>query len=99
MHFRVVFFRIVIKASVQQARSVRHARREKKQKKSRVSCAPRSLCSCLFAFQKKTTLVMLDKKSSGKLKATLLKKKKNLRKKLLVIDVQRSCIIEMLSSD
>ena len=42
-----------------------------------------------LAFQKKTTLVMLAKKSLGKLKATLLKK--NLKKKLLVIEVQSSC--------
>ena len=91
MHFHVFFFRRV-KASVQQARSTRHARREKKQKNSRVSCAPRSLCSCLLAFQKKTTLVMQDKESLGKLKATLLKKKKkNLKKKLLVIEVKSSC--------
>ena len=87
--FSRFFFRRV-KASVQQARRARHARREKKKKNSRVSCAPRSLCSCLLASQKKTTLVMQDKKSLGKLKATLLKKK-NLKKKLLVIEVKSSC--------
>ena len=68
---------------MKQARSARHARREKKQKSSRVSGAPRSLWSCLLASQKKRTLVMLAKKSLGKLKATLLIK--NLKKKLLVM--------------
>ena len=105
LHFQVFFF-----GEWRQARSKRgaHACREKTQKNSRVSCSPRSLCSCLLAFQKETTLVMLAKKSLGKLKATLLKK--NLRKSCLllrykvhVVPSQKllifSYIIEMLSSD
>ena len=115
MHFRVFLFRRV-KAGVKQARSARHARREKKQKNSLARVWRSSLAlllpSCL---PEKATLVMLAKKSLGKLKATLLKKKKKKKKKRLrkscsllrykvhVIASQKllifSYIIEMLSPD
>ena len=73
MHFRVFFFRRV-KASVQQARSA-DTRDEKRSRKIRACLA--LLARFALAFQKKTTLVMQDKKSLGKLEATLLKKKKS----------------------
>ena len=82
-------------------------RDEKRSRKIRACLA--LLARFALAFQKKTTLVMQDKKSLGKLKATMLKKiiltksclllrykvHVNASQKLLIF----SYIIEMLSSD